>query len=110
LAKRSAAEVDPAPGKANGAKMGATELAWINQIDTVNTRLPTYNIASKSSNFKSGDPDYDDARDDRATTSINQTRLGEFSKKMNSSEFTLINNALKTAAKVVYELNRILKR
>ncbi len=110
LTRRSAAVVDPDKGIAGGKKVSTREQGWINQINSVENRLPDYSKTFSKGQLKPGLPDFDDARDDRNATEANQRRLGDFSKQMDSSEYNKVNTALTIAAKVVYELNRMLKR
>jgi hypothetical protein len=109
LRRRSAAVVDPAKGTATGKKIGTTEQGWINGINSVSGRLPQYVSIFNTGNLKPRTPDFDDARDDRDTTEANQKRLGDFSKTMHTSEFSIVDSTLARAASIMYELNRILK-
>jgi hypothetical protein len=108
LAKRSAAMVDPAKGTANGQQVGVTEKTWINQISGANSRLPNIQNAHQNGNLKLNSPFYTVARNDRIQTELSQKGLGDFSKTMRSSEFPIINSSLISAAKIIYELNRML--
>jgi hypothetical protein len=108
LARRSAAVVDPANGTATGKKIGATERIWISQITGANTRLPNIQNAYRNGTLSLSSPLFTVARNDRIQTELSQKGLGDFSKNMNSTEFGLINNSLITAAKIIYELNRVL--
>jgi hypothetical protein len=109
LARRSAAVVDPAKGTATGKKIGTTEQTWINRINEANTRLPNLQNAHRRGSFNNRSPLFNIAITDRTQTEISQRGLGDFSKNMNSSEFSKVNNALTKAAKVIYEINRILQ-
>jgi hypothetical protein len=109
LAKKSAAMVDPAKGTANGQKISSREQGWIDQIQDANTVLPRYVDAHTDNRLKFGTPLFLQAGVARNDTEISQRRLGDFSQKMNTSEFVIINLNLQIAVKVVYELNRILK-
>ncbi len=109
LARRSAAVVDPAKGTTAGKKIGTTEQAWIDRINAANTRLPNLQNAHARGSFNNRSPLFNIAITDRTQTEISQRGLGDFSKNMNSSEFSKVNNALSTAAKIIYELNRILQ-
>ncbi len=108
LARRSGAVVDPAKGTATGKKIGTVEQAWISQISGANNRLPNIHQTHEKGNLKQGNPFHTLALNDRTQTQVSQRSLGDFSKHMNISEFGTINNALQTAAKVIYELNRML--
>jgi hypothetical protein len=108
LAKRSAAVVDPAKGSANGEKIGATEQVWISIITNSSRSLQRYQRLHKNGLLKPNTNDYQDARNLRTDIETAQKGLGDFSKKMNQSEFLTINSMLTSAAKVMYELNKIL--
>ena len=105
LARRSAAVVDPAKGQTAGKKIGATEQTRIDEIRSVDTRLNRYRNNTLTPNTST----FREANLDRVNTISNQQALGDFSKKMNKSEFGKINSILQLAAKIVYELNRLLK-
>jgi hypothetical protein len=108
LARRSAAVVDPAKGTATGKKISAIEQAWISQINGANNRLSNIRQAHEKGNLKPNMPIYTLAVNDQTQTQLSQRNLGDFSKHMNTSEFNTVNSALQSAAKIIFELNRML--
>jgi hypothetical protein len=108
LAKRSAAVVDPAKGTANGKKIGSKEQGWIDQIDKANSDFGRFNSLYKNRKLDQNTVQYEEADDIRTRTINSQQKLGDFSRLMNSSEFTKVNSSLAKAASTIHEYNRIL--
>jgi hypothetical protein len=108
LAKRSAAVVDPAKGSANGQKISSREQGWIDQIDKANSDFGRFNSLYKNGKLNQNTVQYEEADDIRTRTINSQQNLGDFSKLMNSSEFSKVNSSLAKAVSIIYEYNRIL--
>jgi hypothetical protein len=108
LAKRSAAVVDPAKGTANGKKISSREQGWIDQIHESKSELTRFTTLKEQGKLKIGTPAYKEADNMRSDVINAQRNLGDFSQKMNTSEFSIINQALKDSSYIVFELNRIL--